>query len=120
MMWHWNSLWAPAPGDPPAIDDPALWRSPWSPEQAIALQARTWETMVSATHSWWTMMLAAWPLASSWPTPTWSTGMTATDSDTKAATAGAEPLALTKPAKAEPETAKPARAPRKRAPARKR
>ncbi len=61
-MWHWNSLWAPAPGDPPAVDDPALWRSPWSLEQAFALQASTWEAMLSATHSWWSMALSAWPL----------------------------------------------------------
>jgi hypothetical protein len=118
MMWHWNSLWAPAPGDPPAIDDPALWRAPWSPEQAIALQARTWETMVSATHSWWSMMLAAWPAASTWPVPAWNAGVAANDSDVKAATAGAEPLARVE--SAEPKAAKPAAAPRKRAPARKR
>lgn len=61
-MWHWNSLWAPAPGDPPAVDDPSLWRSPWSLEQSIALQASTWEAMLSATHSWWTMALSMWPL----------------------------------------------------------
>lgn len=75
MMWHWNSLWAPAPGDPPAIDDPRLWRSPWTAEQAIALQARSWEAALSATHSWWTMMLAAWPGgAASWPgLPGWNT-----------------------------------------------
>ena len=48
-MWHWNSLWAPAPGDPPAVDDPVLWHSPWSAEQAIALQARQWEAVLSAT-----------------------------------------------------------------------
>jgi hypothetical protein len=118
MMWHWNSLWAPAPGDPPAIDDPALWRAPWSPEQAIALQARTWETMVSATHSWWTMMLGAWPLASAWPVPTWNGRFAANGSDPAAATAGAEPLAIAEPAEA--EAPKPARAPRKRAAARKR
>lgn len=112
MMWHWNSLWAPAPGDPPAIDDPSLWRAPWSPEQVIALQARSWEALLSTTHSWWTMMLSAWPVGSSWPLPAW-TGGTA---DTKAATAGAEPLALAKPAEEAP--AKPAA--RKRAPARKR
>lgn len=110
MMWHWNSLWAPAPGDPPAVDDPALWRTPWSPEQAIALQARSWEAMLSATHSWWSMLLAAWPVASSWPLPAWTGG----SADTQAATAGAEPLA--KPIEAAP--VKPAA--RKRTPARKR
>lgn len=112
MMWHWNSLWAPAPGDPPAIDDPALWQSPWSPEQAIALQARSWEAMLSATHSWWTMMLSAWPVASGWPLPAWTGGA----ADTKAATAGAEPLALA--STAVPQAEKPAA--RKRTPARKR
>ena len=61
-MWHWNSLWAHGPGDPPAIDDPALWQSPWSVEQAVALQARSWEAMLSATHSWWSMLLSAWPV----------------------------------------------------------
>lgn len=114
MMWHWNSLWAPAPGDPPAIDDPSLWRMPWSPEQAIALQARSWEAMLSATHSWWTMVLAAWPAAGSWPLPGWSGGA----ADTQAATAGAEPLAIAKPATPAQPAATPA--PRKRAAARKR
>jgi hypothetical protein len=114
MMWHWNSLWAPAPGDPPAIDDPSLWRMPWTPEQAIALQARSWEAMLSATHSWWSMMLSAWPVASSWPLPAWSGGA----ADTQAATAGAEPLALAKPAKQTETAATPA--PRKRTAARKR
>jgi hypothetical protein len=61
-MWHWNSLWAPAPGDPPAVDDPILWRSPWSAEQSIALQARTWDTLVSTSRTWWSFWLAAWPL----------------------------------------------------------
>lgn len=112
MMWHWNSLWAPAPGDPPAIDDPALWRAPWSPEQVIALQTRSWETMLSAAHSWWSMVLAAWPVAGSWPLPAWSEG-----SADKAATAGAEPLALAAPVDTKP-VARPAA--RKRAPARKR
>lgn len=65
MMWHWNSMWAPAPGDPPAVDDPVLWRSPWSAEQSIALQARTWDTLVSTSRSWWSFWLAAWPV------PTW-------------------------------------------------
>jgi hypothetical protein len=110
MMWHWNSLWAPAPGDPPAIDDPSLWQMPWSVEQAIALQTRNWEAMLSATHSWWTMALAAWPLANTWPVPVWNAGVA-----DKAATAGAEPLV---PAAAvATEAPKPAR---KRTPARKR
>ncbi len=64
-MWHWNSLWAHGPGDPPPIDDPVLWRSPWSLEQSIALQARTWDTIVTASHSWWSFWMAAMPL------PTW-------------------------------------------------
>lgn len=102
-MWqHWNSLWAPGPGDPPAIDDPALWRSPWSAEQAIALQTRNWEALLSATHSWWTMLLSTWPIAPSWPAPGWV--MPAVD---PAAAAGIEPL-VTKP------QAGPAAAPRKR------
>lgn len=102
MMWHWNSLWAPAPGDPPAIDDPAMWRAPWSPEQMIALQTRSWEAMLSAAHSWWTMMLAAWPVASAWPVPTWGDG---SSDATQAATAGAEPLASARSLK--PQAAKP-------------
>lgn len=61
-MWHWNSLWAPAPGDPPAIDDPKLWRTPWTPEQAYVVQARTWDTFVSASRAWWSFWLAAMPL----------------------------------------------------------
>ncbi|MEO8151525.1 MAG: hypothetical protein ABI605_00540 [Rhizobacter sp.] len=91
-MWHWNSLWAHAPGDPPAIDDPALWQSPWSVEQAVALQARSWETMVSATHSWWSVLLSAWPMPK-WPTPGW----VAPQLDPVAAT-GIEPLAAKPPA----------------------
>jgi hypothetical protein len=85
-MWHWNSLWAPAPGDPPAIDDPALWKMPWSAEQTLALQARTWEAMLSATHSWWSTMLSAWPMPT-WPLPAW----VAPHLDPAAAT-GIEPL----------------------------
>lgn len=59
-MWHWNSLWTPPPGTPPALNDPSLWRMPWNAEQALALQARTWEAMLSAGHSWWNMVLSAW------------------------------------------------------------
>lgn len=114
MMWHWNSLWAPAPGDPPAIDDPALWRAPWSPEQLIALQARSWEAMLSAAHSWWSMALSAWPVANGWSLPVWNGGT----ADTQAATTGTKPLTLVKAA--EPEVAQAAPEPRKRAPARKR
>jgi hypothetical protein len=62
-MWHWNSWWAPAAGDPPAVDDPNLWRTPWSIEQALAFQARSWETWVSASQSWWAVALSTWPLA---------------------------------------------------------
>lgn len=62
-MWHWNSWWAPAPGDPPAVDDPNLWRSPLGLEQVMALQARNWETWLSASHAWWSAALTAWPLA---------------------------------------------------------
>ncbi len=94
MMWHWNSLWAPAPGDPPAVDDPALWRTPWSAEQAIALQARGWETLLSATHSWWSMVLSAWPATPGWP------AFPAPGFD-RAAIAGAEPLALKPPTEAD-------------------
>jgi hypothetical protein len=60
---HWNSWWAPGPGDPPAVDDPALWRAPWSLEQSIALQMRGWEALLSASHTWWAMALSAWPMA---------------------------------------------------------
>ena len=91
MMWHWNSLWAPAPGDPPAVDDPKLWQTPWSMEQALALQARNWEALLSATHSWWTMLLSTWPLPAAVQVPGWS----APPLD-PAARAGIEPLA-TKP-----------------------
>jgi hypothetical protein len=100
MMWHWNSLWAPAPGDPPAIDDPSLWQAPWTAEQAIALQTRNWEAMLSAAHSWWTMMLSAMPLApvaSGWPLPAWNAGQL-----DRAAIAGAEPLAVASPTTTEP------------------
>lgn len=62
-MWHWNSWWAPAPGDPPAVDDPKVWQSPWSIEQALALQARSWEAYLAATHSVWSAALTAWPIA---------------------------------------------------------
>ena len=116
MMWHWNSLWAPAPGDPPAIDDPTLWQAPWSAEQAIALQARSWEAMLSAANSWWSMLLSAWPVAptwSVWPTPQLG----------PAAIAGAEPLAAKPPLAAQPteRAAGKPRAVRKRAsPSRKR
>ncbi|HEX3141954.1 MAG TPA: hypothetical protein VHQ87_18000 [Rhizobacter sp.] len=94
-MWHWNSLWAPAPGDPPAVDDPALWRSPWSVEQAIALQARQWEALLSATHSWWSMLLSTLPAAPAWPIPAW----TPPEID-PAATTGIEPLVAKPPVKA--------------------
>lgn len=73
MMWHWNSLWAPAPGDPPAVDDPVLWRSPWSAEQVIALQARSWEAVLATSHSWWSMLLPAFPVVPSWTDPGWVT-----------------------------------------------
>lgn len=82
-MWHWNSLWAPAPGDPPAVDDPVLWQSPWTAEQGMALQARTWEAIVSANHSWWTMMLSVWPLLAAWP-PLDAKTAAASSSDTPA------------------------------------
>jgi len=99
-MWqHWNSLWAPGPGDPPAIDDPVLWQSPWSAEQAIALQARHWEALLSATHSWWTMLLSTWPVAPAWPMPGW----VATPLE-PAAAAGIEPLV----AKPQPQAKRPA------------
>ena len=71
MMWHWNSLWAPAPGDPPAIDDPVRWQSPWSAEQVIALQARSWEAVLAASHSWWSMLLPSFPVVPSWTDPGW-------------------------------------------------
>ncbi|MEY4561801.1 MAG: hypothetical protein RLZZ618_1078 [Pseudomonadota bacterium] len=65
-MWHWNSLWARGPGDPPPVDDPALYKSPWSLEQTVALQARSWDTLVTASHSWWSFWMAALPTPS-WP-----------------------------------------------------
>lgn len=95
MMWHWNSLWAPAPGDPPAIDDPVLWRSPWSAEQSIALQARTWDTLVSTTRTWWSFWLSAWPL------PLWQQ-VGEIGSDQKPAAAGLAPS----PPRAKPRAAR--------------
>jgi hypothetical protein len=110
-MWqHWNSFWAPGPGDPPAVDDPVLWQAPWSTEQAIALQTRQWDALLSASHSWWTMLLSAWPVAPAWPLPGWP----APAPLSPAAATGIEPL-VTGP-KATPRAA----APRKRAAARKR
>lgn len=109
-MWHWNSLWARAPGDPPSITDPKLWMGPWSPEQAMAMQARSWEALLTATQSWWGMFMTAWPAPTSvWPIQPW--GMTAPD---PAASAGIEPLAAKVPAgkKAAPRRA----APRRRTP----
>lgn len=106
MMWHWNSLWAPAPGDPPAIDDPQLWRSPWSAEQVIALQARSWEAALASFHSWWSLFLPTVPLVTSWTDPGW----VAPKAD-PVATVGIEPLA--KPVDPAPVVAK-APAPRKR------
>lgn len=61
-MWHWNSLWAPAPGDPPAVDDPKLYRAPWTTEQAFVMQARMWDTAVSATRAWWSFWMASFTL----------------------------------------------------------
>ncbi len=111
-MWqHWNSFWAPGPGDPPAVDDPVLWQSPWTSEQAIALQARQWETLLSASRSWWSMLLSTWPVAPTWPTPSW-----VAPSLSPAAAAGIEPLVPEPEAKATPRAA----SPRKRAVARKR
>lgn len=106
MMWHWNSLWASAPGDPPAIDDPVLYRSPWTAEQAIALQARTWEAMLSTAHSWWTLMLAAWPAGPFVPLPAMGAGAMATSR----ADAGAAQALLPAPERpaAATTTAKPA------------
>ena len=66
-MWHWNSLWAPGPGDPPAVDDPKLYRAPWTPEQAYVLQSRAWDTMVSASRAWWTFWMASMPLPGQLP-----------------------------------------------------
>lgn len=105
-MWqHWNSMWAPGPGDPPAVDDPVLWQSPWTPEQAMALQARHWEAMLSASHSWWAMLLSAWPMMPTWPLAAW--GQTSPDSSANAGTKTLSAQAVV-PHKA---------APRKRAPA---
>ncbi|MBC7956977.1 MAG: hypothetical protein H7Y33_14045 [Cytophagales bacterium] len=102
-MWHWNTLWAPAPGESSAIDDPLLRQSPWSAEQAIAFQARSWEAILSASQSWWTMLLSAWPATpatSTWPLPIW-----ATPTLNPAAAAGIEPL-VEEPA-AKPRAASP-------------
>ena len=66
-MWHWNSLWAHAPGDPPAVDDPKLYQSPWTPEQAFVLQSRTWDTLVTASRAWWSFWMAAMPLPGQLP-----------------------------------------------------
>lgn len=104
-MWqHWNSFWAPGPGDPPAVDDPVLWQSPWSSEQAIALQARNWEALLAASHSWWTMLLSAWPMTPTWPLPNWGVPQV-----NPVATAGIEPL-VTKPS-AQRKVASPAKRP---------
>jgi hypothetical protein len=103
-MWHWNSLWAPAPGDPPAVDDPVLWRSPWSAEQVIALQARSWEAALAASHSWWSMLLPTFPVVPSWTDPGW-----VTHKADPVANVGIEPL-----------VAKPVAPPRKAASPRKR
>lgn len=108
MMWHWNSMWARAPGDPPTLTDPVLWQSPWSAE-ALALQARTWEAMLSTTHSWWSTMLAAWPMGTAWVAPAW-----ALPTADGAATAAAEPLAAELPAPAAASATKKTAAPRKR------
>jgi hypothetical protein len=48
------------------VDDPVFWRSPWSAEQSIALQARTWDTLVSTSRTWWSFWLAAFPVPN-WP-----------------------------------------------------
>lgn len=66
-MWHWNSLWAHAPGDPPAVDDPKLWATPWTSEQAYVVQARTWDTFVSASRAWWSFWMAAMPMPGALP-----------------------------------------------------
>jgi hypothetical protein len=58
-MWHWNTLWAPAPGDPPAVDDPKLYRAPWTTVQAFVLQARAWDTLVSSSRAWWSFWMAS-------------------------------------------------------------
>ena len=58
-MWHWNSLWSHGPGDPPAVDDPKLYRTPWTPEQAFVMQARMWDTVVTSTRAWWSFWLAS-------------------------------------------------------------
>ncbi|MBX3622455.1 MAG: hypothetical protein KF891_21015 [Rhizobacter sp.] len=101
MMWHWNSLWARAPGDPPTIADTVLWQSPWSAE-ALALQARTWEALLSATHSWWTTMLATWPAAAPWGTPLSKPGDAAT---------AAEPMVARLPSPTEMKAATPRKRP---------
>ena len=61
-MWHWNSLWAPAPGDPPAVDDPKLYNAPWTSEQAFVLQSRAWDALVSSSRAWWSFWMASMPL----------------------------------------------------------
>jgi len=65
-MWHWNSLWARAPGDPPTLVDPELWQKPWTAEQAATLQARSLEALLTAGQSWWGYMFSLWP-APTWP-----------------------------------------------------
>jgi hypothetical protein len=67
-MWHWNSLWARAPGDPPTLGDPALWQGPWTHEQAATVQARSWEAMLTAGQSWWSYLFTMWPVPT-WPVP---------------------------------------------------
>jgi len=91
-MWHWNSLWARAPGDPPTIDDPSLWATPWTSEQALALQTRSWEAMLATSHSWWSVLLVNWPMVPAWPLPPWA----AAPSDPSAST-GIEPLVAKPP-----------------------
>lgn len=108
-MWHWNSLWARAPGDPPTLNDPVLWTSPWTLEHALTLQARYWEAMLGSMNSWWDMMLATWPVAPpAWPTPDLPAGTAAE------AAAHAPVLRLVTPKKLR---AAPAKRSAKRAPA---
>lgn len=109
-MWHWNSFWARAPGDPPTLVDPKLWQTPWAPDQFFALQARGWEAMLGAAQSWWSMAMPASPLIAPFA-PIAPIAQTAPTAPLKAAPPAVKTQAQAAPAK----TRRPAAAKRRKA-----
>ncbi len=68
-MLHWNSFWAPTgPDNQTLIETTPVLKEPWAADQLLALQARSWEQMITASQAWWSLVTAAWAA------PAWALG----------------------------------------------